>query len=332
MLQEYEDCKVHVDDLLQRVKEQMGLLELVKSATGRGSKNGIPSGKGGQGNRINKLPKFPIFSGEDPVPRDECSIDTFLFQIKGAREDITDRAVRTALLSSLRGGAGEFVEYIGLNAPLDDIIEKLTERYSTQAPEDALICQFHQMAQEKGETIREFAGRIEKIFKKLQRQVPERYPDEILLKDRLFYGMHAHLKNSLRFLHSRDTVAYTDLLRAAHAAEVESNRGRALRAKAAIMRSGESMESQEPRIQQVSQRVDELAAVVKANQARGSPSKTNGKWKTEGPREDSEISQWVAPQCWHCGGWGHLSRGCSTPYKVNWKELQAQEVGPTLKK
>ena len=57
----------------------MGLLELVKSATGRGSKHGSPSGKGGQGNRINKLPKFPTFSGEDPVPRDECSIDTFLF-------------------------------------------------------------------------------------------------------------------------------------------------------------------------------------------------------------------------------------------------------------
>ena len=87
-----------------------------------------------------------------------------------------------------------------------------------------------------------------------------------------------------------------------------------------------------PKIQQVSQRVDELAAVVKANQARGSPSKTNGKWKTEGPREDLEISEWVAPQCWHCGGWEHLSRGCSTPYRVNWKELQAQEVGPTLKK
>ena len=156
MLEEYEDCKVHVDDLLQRVKEQMGLLELVKSATGRGSNHGTPSGKGGQGNRINKLPRFPTFSGEDPVPRDECSIDTFLFQIKGAREDITDRAVRTALLSSLRGGGGaqgSLVEYIGLNAPLDDIIERLTERYSTQAPEDTLICQFHQMAQEKGETI-----------------------------------------------------------------------------------------------------------------------------------------------------------------------------------
>ena len=98
------------------------------------------------------------------------------------------------------------------------------------------------------------------------------------------------------------------------------------------MKSGELTESQEPKIQQVSQKVDELAAVVKANQARGSPSKTNGKKKTEGPVEDSEIPEWVAPQCWHCGGWGHLSRSCSTPYRVNWRELQAQEGGPTLKK
>ena len=203
-----------------------------------------------------------------------------------------------------------------LNAPLDDIIERLTERYSTQAPEDALICQFHQMAQEKGETIREFAGRIKNIFKKLQRQVPERYPDELLLKDRLFYGMHAHLKNSLRFLHSRDTVSYTDLLRAAHAAEVESNRGRAFQAKAAVMKSGEPTESQESKIQQVYQKVDELAAVVKANQARGSPSKTNGKKKTEEHVEDSEVPTWVAPQCWHCGGWGHLKGGRPHPQKV----------------
>ena len=103
------------------------------------------------------------------------------------------------------------------------------------------------MAQEKGETIREFAGRIEKIFKKLQRQVPERYPDEVLLKDRLFYGMHAHLKNSLRCLHSRDTVSYTDVLRAAHAAEVESNRGRALRAKAAVMKPGNRLNLRSPK-------------------------------------------------------------------------------------
>ena len=73
------------------------------------------------------------------------------------------------------------------------------------------------MAQEKSETIREFAGRIEKVFRRLQIQVPERYPDELLLKDRLFYGMNPQLKNSLRFLHSKDNVTYSDLLRAAHA-------------------------------------------------------------------------------------------------------------------
>ena len=210
---------------MHRVQEQA---ELVWGATKGGSGCNSPSCKNQGGECINKLPQIPTFSGEESVPRDECSIDTFLFQIKGAREDITDRAVKTALLSVLQGGASEFVEYIGLDAPLD---EKLMDRYSTQAPEDALICQFHQMSQDKGETIWEFAGRIEKVLKKLQQQVPERYPDELLLKDHLFYGMHAHLNNYLRFLHSKESVSNTALLRAAYAAEVESNRGKALRLK-----------------------------------------------------------------------------------------------------
>ena len=80
---------------------------------------------------------------------------------------MTDQAVRNALISSLRGPASEFVEYIGLTAPLDSIIKKMEERYVCTTPPDTLVCEFHQLHQEKKERVKEFAGRIEKLSKKL---------------------------------------------------------------------------------------------------------------------------------------------------------------------
>ena len=79
----------------------------------------------------------------------------------------------------------------------------------------------------------EFAGRIEKVFKKLHGQIPERYLDKLLLKDRLFHGMNQHLKDSLRYLYTQSSMTYANLLQAAYAAEVEAEKGRAARSKAA---------------------------------------------------------------------------------------------------
>ena len=87
-----------------------------------------------EGHKINKPPTFPTFSGTEPTPKDECSIQTFLFQVRSARQDVTDQAVRNVLISSLRGSASEFVEYIGLTAPLDSIIKEMEERYVRTTP------------------------------------------------------------------------------------------------------------------------------------------------------------------------------------------------------
>ena len=190
-----------------------------------------PSGAGSTARdkeKINKPPMFPPFSGIEPTAKDECGIETLLFQVKGARKDVTEQAIRSALVSCLRGGASSFLEYVSLESSLDVMIDELMERYTKTAPADTLVCEFHQMKQEKTESIRCFAGRIEKLFKKLQAQVPERYPDRLMLKDRLFYGMNPELKGSLRFLFSQADVTYSQLLHVVHAAEVESERGKAL--------------------------------------------------------------------------------------------------------
>ena len=70
------------------------------------------------------------------------------------------------------------------------MISNVVERYCHMASHDTLVCEFHQVMQRKLNTLRNFQECIEKMFKKLQRQIPERYP---LSKDSLSHRMHQQL-------------------------------------------------------------------------------------------------------------------------------------------
>ena len=73
-----------------------------------------------------------------------------------------------ALLTALRGGAREFVEYIGSGTPLYKMMEELEARYRGMVSEDELICELHELKQGEEENVRDFASRIEKVWKLVQ--------------------------------------------------------------------------------------------------------------------------------------------------------------------
>ena len=148
-----------MSEMCRQVNEQLILLETVrKNVEEQMQTHNPPGGLMGRHAQINKPPVFPPFSGTEPTPKDECGIETLLFQVRGAWEDVTDHAVRSALISCLRGRASSFLECVGLEAQLDTMINELTERYTKTAPTDTLVCEFHQLQQEKFESIHQFAG------------------------------------------------------------------------------------------------------------------------------------------------------------------------------
>ena len=161
--------QTEMNELNKRVKESLQLLETTRQAAEREmyqrSFSGMSRDNLVEGYKINKPPTFPTFSGTEPTPKDECSIQTFLFRVRSARQDVMDQAVRNALISSLRGPASEFVEYIGLTAPLDSIIKEMEERYVHTTPPDTLVCEFHQLHQEKKERVKEFAVELKNYSK-----------------------------------------------------------------------------------------------------------------------------------------------------------------------
>ena len=99
--------KNHMDDLTRRMNEQLELLEVIRCTAKQEmlqqSRNSSPL-DATQSRKIMKPSVFPAFSGEEPTPKDECGIETFLYQVKGAIKSVTDQVIRSALVTSWWGG------------------------------------------------------------------------------------------------------------------------------------------------------------------------------------------------------------------------------------
>ena len=105
-------------------------------------------------------------------------------------------------------------------------------RYGKGQTTDRLQQEFYQLAQERNEQVQSFAGRLEFKYKKLIHLYPGRY-DLNILKERLFYGMTQHLRDSMRYLYKEVDTTYESLLSAATEAEAEWLESKTLKAKAA---------------------------------------------------------------------------------------------------
>ena len=82
--------------------------------------------------RVSKLgapPSLPIFSGQEPVPATEGSLDQWLFQVEETLATHTEEAVRSAVIWSVRGAAHELLEFIGYGEEMSSILKHIKERF-----------------------------------------------------------------------------------------------------------------------------------------------------------------------------------------------------------
>ena len=202
-------------------------------------------------NRVSKLsatPNLPIFSGQEPVPSMEGSIDQWLFQVEGALATHIEEAVRSAVIGSVRGAAHKL----------------LKERFG-QGPSTAkLQKEFFLMEQRNTESINQFARWVEQRFKRLRALYPGRY-DRGQLKERVFEGMHPHLRDSMRFLYMKEEVGYEEFLAAVYEAETEGTEGKVLNVKAKAMTVEKVVDKNEPTdLQDIKQQIESLATIMKS--------------------------------------------------------------------
>ena len=108
--------------------------------------------------RISKPPQICIFSGQEPVPKDEGNYDQWEFRVRGAIATHTKNSMRVAIVNSLRGPARDLVGFVGFDADLERILMEVTNRFGKKYTRDKLQQEFYKLSQEKGEKIGAFTG------------------------------------------------------------------------------------------------------------------------------------------------------------------------------
>ena len=75
--------------------------------------------------KLSAPPNLPTFSGQDPVPSTEGSIDQWLYQVEGTLATHTEEAVRSAVIGSVGGAGHELLEFIGYGEEMGVILDTL---------------------------------------------------------------------------------------------------------------------------------------------------------------------------------------------------------------
>ena len=336
-MKEEEQCsKLQIQDLLDKFEEQVKRVEMLQSRT---SVRMLPIDistpqisiadfdKPGVSKQIQsifaKMPPLPTFSGTLPIPKGEGSYEQFMFQIRGFKNSYPEEAIKNGIIGSVTDAARDYLDFIGFDKDLDVIIRALERWYGKGQTTDRIQQEFYQLSQERGETIQQFVGRIELKYKKLVKLYPGRYTEE-MLKERLFYGMTQHLRNSMRYLYKQPMTVYDELLQSAKEAESEWMDNR-LRVKSVMVDDPGKKEREE-----LKERIERLTENMKA--ASLQPQRRDMKSSyPRSPKSGGESPRSTAPgsprsrgpaitsagpfhrcrkpvQCYKCGGW-NMSRG-----------------------
>ena len=177
----------------------------------------------------------------------------------------------------------------------------------------------------------------------MQALYPGRY-DWSQLKERIFQGMHPHLRDSMRFLYVKEDVGY-EFLAAVYEAETEGSEGKMLNVKAKAMTAVKITDNKEQKeLNDLRQQIELLTTIMKSatignvkskvvegissprkkEVLKNSPQKgfQGSPKKGKGPLKPGQKPI----KCYRCDGWGHGWRECPTLENLNWRDLVAAVV------
>ena len=330
-----EEMRTHVNQPSTPVKQEVAKMEMIAE-----DKQSIPQASSRDERKIEKPPQICIFSGSDPIPKDEGSYEQWEFQVRGAMATHTKNSVHAAIVNSLQGPAQHLIGFVGFDADIERILDEVTGRFGHKYTRDKLQQEFYQL-QEKGEKLREFAGRLESIYQRLHEKLLEQF-NQNQLKDRLFYGINQSLQDLSRYLFKDTKVTYLALLAALEDTENEYCEVRtAIKSKSTVVEG-------ETGITDLREKIEALTTVVKSSNIATksaespklkfrfqkkdgqSPSNSPAKGRGPGTTAAGPFKMGQKPiQFYNCRGWGNGWRNCPTTGNVDWSSLNRAKALPT---
>ena len=136
----------------------------------------------------------------------------------------TEESVKEAMIQCLKGATLEGVRNLGEDSSVTQILEHLKCTFQGAAPFDTLLKNFFSLEQRENEDVAKFAIRLESQLASIKWQYPEELAPQTESKykrDRLFFGLHKNIKDSVRQTYKDPKVSYAELLRAAREIEEE---------------------------------------------------------------------------------------------------------------
>ena len=100
-----------------------------------------------------KPPSLPPFLGEEPVLKDEASHEQWVWQAREALKTCMLGVVRTTVIQSVRGEVKEFVSSVGFETSVEELLDRIQERFGEHWTADNLKQEFYQLTQRKTEKV-----------------------------------------------------------------------------------------------------------------------------------------------------------------------------------
>ena len=91
------------------------------------------------------------------------------------------------MIQSVRGDVREFFSYVGFETGVEELLDRIQERFGEHCTVDKLKQESYQLIQGKTEKVHQFVGRLEAKFKQLREKIPGSY-EKSILKEKLFHG------------------------------------------------------------------------------------------------------------------------------------------------
>ena len=133
------------------------------------------------------------------------SFEQWYHEVQCVKDYYLESVVRESIVHSLKGVAADMARYMGPNASVAHILQKLTIIFSTVASFDILMQNFYKVTQNNHEKVPSFATRLEGTLNQIWLQFPRRITDQEVqqhLKDHLFHGVQKHIRDSICYLYS----------------------------------------------------------------------------------------------------------------------------------